>query len=106
MNLSDMIDHQVVETISSYKKDWWETSIGHFEQLISLGELIDRLTIINLKLYELKNQVANASDTNFLAEAATKDIYLVEERARLKKCIDLKIAALIDMHSVTMHCLL
>ena len=58
-----------------------------------MGELIDRLSIVNFKLYTLKNEVMKRrDDEKFRAWASVEDVRLVEERARLKKCIDEKLA--------------
>jgi hypothetical protein len=93
MSLSQLIDQKIVETINSEipKEDF-----NAFQELISLGELVDRLTIVNIKLYNLKNEVMqNVDDESFLAKSALFDVALVKERARLKACIDLKINAMI-----------
>jgi hypothetical protein len=67
-----------------------------FEELISMGELVDRLSIINFKLYKLKDDVMNRpDDAEFGAWAAKEDVRLVLERARLKKCIDEKLITII-----------
>lgn len=74
-----------------------ECIASSFEKILSMGELIDRLTIVNLKLYNLKDEVIKRKeDQEFLAQAAIKDIYLVEERSRLKKAIDEKLIAMIN----------
>jgi hypothetical protein len=61
-----------------------------------MGELVDRLTIVNIKLYNLKNEVMRRQDDKeFCAQAAVEDVALVMERARLKKCIDEKLVYVI-----------
>ena len=70
--------------------------VNEFEELLSLGELVDRLTIVNIKLYKLKDDVMLSEDDSFKSLAAEQDVYLVMERARLKKCIDKKLKADID----------
>lgn len=68
-----------------------------FEQLLSLGELLDRLTIVNIKLYNLKDDVMkHVDDKDFRAFAAEQDVHLVRERARLKRCIDEKLQKEMD----------
>lgn len=60
--------------------------------LLSMGELIDRLSIVNFKLFTLKNRVLEKiDDKEFCSWASVEDIKLVEERARLKKVIDQKL---------------
>jgi hypothetical protein len=67
-----------------------------FEKLLSFGELVDRLSIVNFKLYTLKNEVMRREDDKeFRAWASVEDVKLVEERARLKKCIDEKLISMI-----------
>jgi len=70
-----------------------------FENLLSFGELVDRLSIVNFKLYTLKNEVMKKKDNqDFRAWASVEDVRLVEERARLKKCIDEKLISMIAKH--------
>lgn len=60
-------------------------------ELLSLGEIADRLAIVNTKLYDLKNEVMRRRhDTEFLAWQAREDVRLVEERARLKRTLSQK----------------
>jgi hypothetical protein len=70
-----------------------------FEKLISMGELIDRISVVNLKLFTLKSRVAaSLVDEKFLAWAAGEDVKLCIERSRLKICIDQKLNAMIGRH--------
>ena len=72
------------------------SSNSNFEELISMGELVDRLSIVNFKLYKLKDEVMNKqNDEKFKAWASVEDVKLVIERARLKKCIDQKLISII-----------
>lgn len=91
--LSKEIDTAICNAIvtydGSYKLD------NPFEGLLSMGELVDRLSIVNFKLYTLKNKVMQSEDPEFKAWAAEEDVRLVEERARLKRCIDEKMVAMI-----------
>jgi hypothetical protein len=66
-----------------------------FENLISLGELVDRLSIVNIKLFVIKNFQKNCHDEKLLAQSAKDDVRLVEERARLKRCVDEKVIKMI-----------
>jgi dienelactone hydrolase len=72
-----------------------------FEELISFGELIDRLSIVNIKLYLLKDEVEKRKNdkdeetAKFLAWQAVEDIRLVMERARLKRAIDEKMLGIV-----------
>jgi hypothetical protein len=62
-----------------------------------MGELVDRLSIVNFKLFTLKDRVMdNRDDTDFCSWASVEDVRLVEERARLKRCIDEKLLTTID----------
>lgn len=88
---SKEIDNAIKNAINNYEDDY---KLGNpFEGLLSMGELVDRLSIVNFKLYTLKNKVMQSKDTEFKAWASEEDVRLVEERARLKKCIDEKLLA-------------
>lgn len=98
MSPSELIDSYIFHSIGCQYDDKEMSSA--YKKLIGFGELVDRLTIVNIKLYNLKNEVMRRqSDEKFLASAAIKDIALVEERSRLKKCIDQYLAS---YHSVPM----
>lgn len=69
---------------------------NNFEELISFGEIVDRLSIVNFKLFTLKDEVMKrTNDDNFRSWASVEDVRLVKERSRLKKCIDEKVLAMI-----------
>ena len=94
METSDSIERAILESIKKYdgSLELSDSISGNaFEELISMGELVDRLSIVNFKLYKLKDEVMNRpNDEEFRAWASVEDVRLVEERARLKKCIDFK----------------
>jgi hypothetical protein len=98
METSDNIEEAILKSIKEYDGSLElpdSISESSFERLISMGELVDRLSIVNFKLYKLKDEVMNRPDDNeFRAWASVEDVRLVEERARLKKCIDLKTIAM------------
>ena len=90
--ISDKIDEAILLAIESYNGEY---ELGNpFEELLSMGELVDRLSIVNFKLYTLKNKVMQSDDETFRAWASEEDVRLVRERARLKRCIDEKVLAL------------
>jgi hypothetical protein len=94
METSDSIESAILNAIQEYDGSFElsdSISENSFETLISMGELVDRLSIVNFKLYKLKDEVMNRpDDQDFRAWASVEDVRLVEERARLKKCIDVK----------------
>lgn len=90
--LSNVFDG-IIETQVKLSKCSLKPEVNEFEELLSMGELVDRLTIINIKLYKLKDDVMNSKDNQFKAWAAEQDVYLVRERSRLKKCIDYKLSS-------------
>lgn len=55
---------------------------------MGLAELVDRLSIVNIKLAKVKDQQARMGSTMILADLAKQDIALCTERARLKRAID------------------
>lgn len=94
-NYSDLIEEHIDHAVNKWSKGF---SIENpFKDLISMGELVDRLSIINFKLYKLKDDVMNRpDDSEFGAWAAKEDVRLVLERARLKRCIDEKLISIIN----------
>lgn len=95
-SISDLIDKVINEAIPKYK-DSIGMGVDPFEILISMGELVDRLSIVNFKLYKLKDDVMDRQDDEtFKAWASVEDVKLVMERARLKKCIDQKLVKMIQ----------
>lgn len=88
--ISDHVDKAINNAIAKFDGSC-DLGTNNFRDLLSMGELIDRLSIVNFKLYTLKNRVIKRqNDSSFKAWAADEDVRLVEERARLKKCIDEK----------------
>lgn len=94
MQISDITETFINQAIQDFKGG--NTEENPFEELISYGELVDRLSVVNFKLYVLKDEVMNSEDSAFRAWASVEDVRLVKERARLKKCIDEKIIAMIS----------
>jgi hypothetical protein len=93
--VSQLIDGVISQSVQSFHEaDYQE--LNEFEELLSLGELTDRLTIVNIKLFKLKDDVMSSDDAEFKSWAAEQDVYLVMERARLKRCIDTKLKTEID----------
>lgn len=95
-NFSTIIDLVIEQAIENHDDSY---DLGNpFEELISMGELVDRLSIINFKLYRLKDKVMDTpdNDVRFKAWASVEDVKLVMERARLKRCIDEKLITIIQ----------
>ena len=96
INLSELIDLKIFNAIDNYDNSF-TLNDNPFEELLSLGELVDRLSIVNFKLYKLKDEVMNRPDDNeFKSWASVEDVKLVRERARLKRCIDEKLLSMIN----------
>lgn len=93
-SVSESLDKIIVGAIKEYDGSF--TCDCSFSKLLSFGELVDRLSIVNFKLYRLKDEVMNRdNDGEFKAWASVEDVKLVEERSRLKKCIDEKLLSMI-----------
>lgn len=93
--ISDSIDQIIVASVKKYDQTFAFIE-NSFEEILSFGELVDRLSIINFKLYKLKDEVmAETASDSFKSWAANEDVKLVMERARLKKAIDSKILYII-----------
>jgi len=88
--VSDKIENIINEAISHYDGKY---ELGNpFEELISFGEIIDRLAIVNFKLYTLKDEVMKRpEDEKFRSWASEEDVKLCRERSRLKRCVDEKL---------------
>lgn len=94
--LSSAIDATIMNAVATFV-DEQVSEYDSFEQLISMGELVDRLSIVNFKLYKLKDNVMDRQDDEkFRAWASVEDVKLVMERARLKRCIDEKLLTIIN----------
>ena len=94
--LSELIDLTILESIKKYDNTY-NLGKNSFEELISMGELVDRLSIVNFKLYKLKDEVMDRQDDEkFKSWASVEDVKLVMERARLKRCIDEKLITTIN----------
>lgn len=95
-NLSQIIDNIAASSVRNHDGSY-DMPDNPFEELISMGELVDRLTIINIKLFLLKDEVMKRPEDNkFKSWAAEEDVKLVMERSRLKKCIDAKLISIIS----------
>lgn len=95
-SLSEIIDSIIENSIKEYDNSY-NLPENSFEKLLSMGELVDRLSIVNFKLYKLKDEVMDRQDDDeFKSWASVEDVKLVRERARLKKCIDEKLIGIIS----------
>ena len=101
LKASDQIEKIINETISNYDGDYKLEVNDPFEELISFGEIVDRLAIVNFKLYTLKDEVIKRpKDKNFRSWASEEDVKLCKERSRLKTCIDKKILTMFKRYSL------
>lgn len=67
-------------------------SLQDLEEVNTFGELVDRLTIVNIKLFKIKDIQANPlTSKEKLAESAKKDVALCAERNRLKNALTAKL---------------
>ena len=94
----DVLDRNIEQIITDNfnQTNEFGTRYEEFADTISFSELVDKLTIVNIKLFKLKDAVANSQDVMFKANAAMDDIALCKERSRLKRCLDMKIQRLIE----------
>ena len=92
--MDKIIEEIIQNAIDSYDGSY--TLENHFEKSVSFSELVDKLSIVNFKLFTLKNEVANNQDEKFRAWASYEDINLVKERSNLKKCINEKLVAIVS----------
>jgi hypothetical protein len=94
MTYSNTIDDLIENAIKSYDGSY--TLDTSFEKLVTMGELVDRLSIVNFKLFKLKDTVMQRKDdAEFCAWASVEDVKLCRERSRLKNALDEKLVAMI-----------
>tara|TARA_R110000824_G_scaffold63553_4_gene167051 strand:+ start:204 stop:560 length:357 start_codon:yes stop_codon:yes gene_type:complete len=86
MNFNEIIEKHIKHAVKSYDGSY--NNAEPLKDLVSMGELVDRLSIINFKLYTLKDKVMESEDKSFRAWASIEDVKLVMERSRLKRAID------------------
>jgi len=92
--MKNLVDKIIKEAIHKYDGSY--TLDNPFEEMMSFGELVDRLSIVNFKLFTLKDEVMKRpEDDDFKSWASVEDVKLVKERSRLKRCIDEKMVAMI-----------
>mgnify|MGYP003631537402 CR=1 FL=1 len=94
MDFSELVEQYVNDAVKNYNGSY--NKEDHLQELIGMGELVDRLSIVNFKLFTLKDKVIQSSDASFRAWASVEDIKLVMERSRLKKAIDSKLVHIIN----------
>ena len=94
MSFSDSVEESVDCAVKSYDGSYNNTE--PLLELVSMGELVDRLSIVNFKLYTLKDKVMESEDDTFRSWASVEDVKLVMERSRLKKAIDSKLVYMIN----------
>lgn len=105
--VSDLIDKAIVAALENFDGDL-NPPANPFEGLVGLGDLVDQLSIINAKLFALKDAVMTRSDTSkwvhesqktsadeFKVWATTADVALCQKRSQVKNAIDAKVQAMI-----------
>lgn len=94
MNFSDLVNMIIQKAIDRFDGTF---ELEPFEELLTIGELIDRLSIVNFKLYTLKDEVTRREDDkDFCAWAAKHDVFLCSQRSKIKNCIDMKLLAMLS----------
>jgi len=96
MDFSEIIDYCIKDSVRSFN-EIYDNKDQPLLELVSMGELVDRLSIVNIKLFNLKDKVMNTSDESFRAWASVEDVKLVMERSRLKRAIDQKLIYTINI---------
>jgi len=94
MDFNEIIEKYINSSIKRYDGSY--NNAEPLKDLVSMGELVDRLSITNFKLYTLKDKVMESEDDTFRAWASVEDVKLVMERSRLKRAIDSQIVHIIN----------
>ncbi len=100
--LSDTVESIISQAIDQFDDNYHAEN--NYEKLLGLGELVEKLSITNFKLYTLKNEVIRRKgDEAFCAWASEEDVKLCRARGLLKNCIDDKLRAYIsrEVHNET-----
>ena len=95
-SMSDFINKKIQDITIGWTTD--DDEGGPVSDLISFGELVDKLTICNMKLFKLKDLQANLKpeDASVVAMGYIKqDIALCKERSQIKRAIDQKLREII-----------
>ena len=90
MDIVDVIEKIIDAAIANFDGDCTAHKEDCFRDLLSIGELIDRLTIVNIKNFQFQDNVLKSSDDKFKADGVSKIFSLALERSKLKNCIDEK----------------
>lgn len=93
--IAERIDERIREFFATTDVDFWFEP-SHTLRLLTIGELVDRLTIVNIKLFKLKDYQQSSNDGVGLARSAKADVELCRERSNIKNAITEKI---LDMAS-------
>ena len=94
MDFNEIIQKQVELAVERFDGSY--NNEDPLKDLVSIGELVDRLSIVNFKLYTLKDKVMEATDDTFRSWASVEDVKLVMERSRLKRAIDSQLVYMIN----------
>jgi len=94
MDFSVLVERYVNKAVKYYDGSY--NNEDTLQELIGMGELVDRLSIVNFKLFTLKDEVMQSTEDSFRAWASVEDVKLVMERSRLKKAIDGKLVYIIN----------
>ena len=93
-NLISQIINNQIEQVLENPQNTFGNSVS---KLISFGELVDKLTICNNKLFKVKDQQADLKEeeSDLAIELVRKDIALCKERSQIKRAIDFKLREII-----------
>jgi len=95
--MDESIDQRITKCLEEFfgstEVDFWFDH-DHALHLLSIGELIDRLTIVNIKLFKLKDYQATSTDGVGLARSAKADVALCKERSNIKSTLNEKVFSL------------
>lgn len=103
-SFGELIDKRIREEIelTKYTLDFEAFFCNHSNEdqlaLVSLGELIDRLSIVNIKLWRVKDLQANETDPEKVFQLTKNDIELCKERSLLKRALNRHLSHLVSAH--------
>lgn len=101
IELASAVDELIFNTLDEFRKNHAEINKcpaipSSIEQIVSVGELIDKLAIVNIKLYDVKSRQSESENPEFLAKLVKQDISLCKERSQLKNAISRKVLTMLN----------
>ena len=94
--IAEVVDRRIHQAILKESLEGRGPEPVAFMELDGFAELVDRLAIVNIKLFKLKDLQTEETDEKILAASAKLDVDLCKTRSKLKNALNAKIAQIIQ----------